>query len=399
MKIVKKKITDLKPAKYNPRRISEAAKRGLSASMQRFGCVDPIIWNRHTDTVVGGHQRLEILVSQGIEQIECVEVDLDPQEEKALNVALNSEKLQGEWDLPALQEVLGELHGFEGLLFEELLPLSEEIFKDRNEVEEVVEESQLAVSCRGEVWVCGRHRVMCGDSTSAEDTAKLLRGIKPVLMVTDPPYGVDYDPAWRDRADLVVGKRSKGKVVNDDIVDWSSVWALWDAPVLYSWCAGLFVARVGGFLEKCSYKLISLIVWVKQHFVISRGDYHWKHEACWYAVKNGHKHNWQGARDQTTVWEISNNNCMGGQGEEKFGHGTQKPIECMLRPILNNSARGEVVCDPFLGVGTTLIAAERSGRICFGMEISPRYVDMSIRRWEKETGKKAGKESDKKESE
>lgn len=150
MKIVKKKITDLKPAKYNPRRISEAAKRGLSASMQRFGCVDPIIWNRHTDTVVGGHQRLEILVSQGIEQIECVEVDLDPQEEKALNVALNSEKLQGEWDLPKLEEVFAEIEveEFRELLFEELPHLRTEFQEDREiEKDELISESCTCPLC------------------------------------------------------------------------------------------------------------------------------------------------------------------------------------------------------------------------------------------------------------
>jgi DNA modification methylase len=143
-------------------------------------------------------------------------------------------------------------------------------------------------------------------------------------------------------------------------------------------------------LENCGFDLVNLIIWHKQHFVISRGDYHYQHEPLWYAVKKGKQHNWQGKRDQSTVWEIANNNSFGNSNkEETFGHGTQKPIECMLRPILNNSAQGESVYDPFGGSGTTLIACERSKRNCYMMELSPIYVDVIIKRWEKETNKKA----------
>lgn len=232
----------------------------------------------------------------------------------------------------------------------------------------------------GDLIQLGEHRLLCGDSANQENILRLLEGVTPTLMVTDPPYGVEYDPEWREGNDLGVGERSTGKVANDDRADWTEVWKLWPTTVIYCWHASLFTSIVQSSLQAVGYKMITQIIWAKQHFALSRGDYHWQHEPCWYAARG--PHNWQGARDQASVWEIKNNNSFGNsEKEETFGHGTQKPIECMARPIRNNSKEGDVICDPFLGSGTTLIACEILGRKCLGMEIMPIYCEQIIQRY------------------
>ena len=232
---------------------------------------------------------------------------------------------------------------------------------------------------------------MCGDSTSPKCVAELLSGDVPHLMVTDPPYGVNYDPGWRDDygpsasfADKLppnsFGTRARGKVVNDDRVDWADAFRQFPGDVAYVWHAGVFASHVADSLKTVGFDIRSQIIWVKQHFVFSRGDYHWQHEPCWYAVRKGKTGHYCGDRKQTTVLDIANNNPMGGEKEEQTGHGTQKPVECMRRPIQNNSTPGESVYDPFLGSGTTMVAAEQTGRICYGMELEPKYVAIILQR-------------------
>jgi DNA modification methylase len=220
-------------------------------------------------------------------------------------------------------------------------------------------------------------------------------------MVTDPPYGVNYDPAWRDEADKkgVLGNkyptRSLGTVANDDRADWSEAWELFPGDVAYVYHAGLFSGVVGESLIKTGFDLISQIIWVKPHFALSRGDYHWKHEPVWYAVRKGRPHNWQGSRKEHTVWEIAGMNAMGSshdEADEATGHGTQKPVKCMAMPVINNTAKGQGVYDPFCGSGSTLIACEQLNRPSFMMELEPKYCQITINRWEKLTGKKAVKE-------
>jgi DNA modification methylase len=210
-------------------------------------------------------------------------------------------------------------------------------------------------------------------------------------MVTDPPYGVEYNPEWRNDR-LGEGGRATGKVKNDDLVDWTDAYNLFPGNVVYIWHASLFTHIVGQNVIDCDFDIISQIIWVKNNFALSRGDYHWQHEPCIYAVKKGAKHNWQGARDQSTTWEISSQKKAETENE-KLGHGTQKPVECMARPIKNNSKPNEYIYDPFCGSGTTLIACEKLGRICLTQEFDPKYVDMTIKRWQKFTGLKAVLES------
>jgi len=240
------------------------------------------------------------------------------------------------------------------------------------------------------VWILGDHRIGCGDSTSAADVELVLAGSQPHLMVTDPPYGVGYDPSWRARHGRGAGKLALGKVLNDDRADWRQAYALFPGDVAYVWYAAMHGEIVATGLAACGLLLRAQIVWAKQHFALSRGDYHWKHECCWYAVREGTSSNWQGDRTQTTLWECSNNNPFGNrQREHSWGHGTQKPVECMRRPVVNNSRPGEAVYDPFLGSGTSVIAAEMTGRVCYGLELNPAYVDVIVRRWQAFTGRTA----------
>lgn len=227
-----------------------------------------------------------------------------------------------------------------------------------------------------------RHRLHCADSTDKKAIERLMEGLPaPVVMVTDPPYGVEYDPNWR--TDARKGKiKATGKVMNDDIADWTEVWQLSPCPVAYVWHAGKYTHIVAESMEKAEYELVSQIIWNKNTGAISRGDYHWKHEPCWYGVRKGQRHNWQGARDQWTVWDIQTLSSKSvSDAEGQSGHGTQKPLECMRRPMVNNAAKGDAVFDPFLGSGSSLIAAEQTGRQCLGQELDPAYADVIVRRF------------------
>jgi DNA modification methylase len=247
----------------------------------------------------------------------------------------------------------------------------------------------------GDLWLCGGHRVLCGDATEATAVERLLGADVPLLMVTDPPYGVNYDPLWREEAGLGA-QRQTGRVENDDRVDWSEAFALFPGDVAYVWHAGLYAGEVASSLQRCEFGIRSQIIWWKQHFALSRGHYHWQHEPCWYAVRAGKPASWCGDRKQATVWEVSNLNAFGGEKatDTITGHGTQKPVELMRRPLLNHTERGGLVYDPFLGSGSTLIAAEDTGRVCYGLELSPAYVDVIVQRWQKLAGHKAVLEED-----
>ncbi|MEP6830077.1 MAG: site-specific DNA-methyltransferase, partial [Rhizomicrobium sp.] len=248
------------------------------------------------------------------------------------------------------------------------------------------------VACVGDLWLMGRHRVLCGSATEASDVKVLLSGDRPSLMATDPPYGVVYDPSWRNAAGVSASART-GKVQNDDRSDWREAWALFPGDVAYVWHAGKFAAEVQQSLQAAGFEMRAQIIWRKSHFAIGRGHYHWQHEPCWYAVRKGGKPTWTGDRRQSTVWDIDGVKTAKGPSVETADdatvHGTQKPVECMRRPIENNSKPGDIVYDPFLGSGTTVIAAEQCDRICYGLEIDPTYVDVIVRRWQNFTGETA----------
>jgi len=224
----------------------------------------------------------------------------------------------------------------------------------------------------GDLWILGPHRLVCGDATDAATVARCLGDHRPNLMVTDPPYGVGYDASWR--AKLGKAGRAISPVLNDDRCDWREAWALFPGDIAYVWHGALDGLTVADGLSAAGFLLRSQIVWDKGRLIISRGHYHWRHETCWYAVRKGRTAHWMGDRRQTTVWPVPHR-------RSQSGHSTEKPVEVMRRPILNHTAPGEAVYDPFVGSGTTIQAAEETGRICLAVELSPAHCDMAIRRW------------------
>jgi DNA modification methylase len=296
------------------------------------------------------------------------------------------------WDRKLLASELQELAGgFDlsliGFSEEELAAFSARANEGLTDPDQVPELPERPVSKPGDVWLLGRHRLLCGDCTDAAVVEACLDGVAPHLMTTDPPYGVAYDPAWRARAGVNRNKRKLGKVDNDDRADWRAAWDLFPGDVAYVWHAGRFANVVAASLEACGFTLRAQIIWGKDRFALGRGDYHWQHEPCWYAVRDGGKGHWSGGRSQSTLWTIPARDDSG------HGHGTQKPAECMRRPIENNSSPGQAVYDPFLGSGTTIIAAEMTGRICHAIEIDPAYVDVAVKRWQDFAGETATLES------
>jgi hypothetical protein len=231
----------------------------------------------------------------------------------------------------------------------------------------------------GDCFELGAHRVFCGDATDREVVRRLLGTDHPRLMATDPPYGVDYDPAWRARA------------------LWTAALRHFPGDVAYVWHAGLHAGTVATTLEQLDFQIRVQIIWVKQHFALSRGDYHWQHEPCWYAVRRGRPSTWSGDRGQSTVWQVANLNPIGAAATPEnavTGHATQKPVELFERPIRNHTRPGDAIFEPFAGSGTALIAAERTQRRCLALELDPRYVQAIIDRWQMLTGRRAVKVGD-----
>ncbi|MCE5283289.1 MAG: site-specific DNA-methyltransferase, partial [Deltaproteobacteria bacterium] len=231
-----------------------------------------------------------------------------------------------------------------------------------------------AISKTGDLWEVGPHRIVCGDSTDAGFASSATEGTAPDIMVTDPPYGVEYEPEWRARAGINKNRRKMGKVANDDRADWYEAWALFKGDVAYVYHAGIRSSEVFHSLTRAGFVVRSQIVWAKDRMALSRGDYHWQHEPAWYAVRKGRPSRRNSDRTQTTLWSIPSREDAG------LGHGTQKPVECMARPIRNHGRVGDRVYDPFLGSGTTAVAAHRLDRVFCGIELNPIYVDVSVLR-------------------
>jgi len=379
------KISDLKFAEYNPRKLSEKQHEDIQKSLTEFGFVDPIIVNKNKDrenVIIGGHQRVKVWGAMGESEVPVIYLDLILDKERELNIRLN--KNTGEWDWEILQAEF-EIPELLDWGFEEVDFKLDDSEGGESEGEDDIPDPlalKSSETVRGDLYELGEHRLFCGDSTVSTDVDKLMGSDNPLLMVTDPPYGVEYDPEWREEFGIVFDKRSNGKVKNDDKVDWSEAYSLFKGNVAYVWHAGRLTYTIAQNLIDCGFEIISQIIWVKQHFAMSRGDYHWQHEPCWYAVKKGEKHNWQGRRDQATTWQIKNNNSFGNSDkEETYGHGTQKPLKCMEIPILNNTERGDTVYDPFAGSGTTLIACQKHKRVCRTIELDERYCDAIVLRY------------------
>ncbi len=397
MKIEHWPITRLKAYTRNLRKNDHAVER-MVESIHTFGFKIPILALSNGE-VIDGNLRLKGAQKAGMEEVPVVLCDeWSDAQVKAFRLLVNRSATWADFDAELVALELEELKAVDfdlSLTGFDPQEIDEYLFGDLagGKDEEAPAVSEQAVTRLGDLWILGTHRVLCGDATSTEGVDRLFGSAAPALMVTDPPYGVEYDPGWRERAGL--GKpRQSGAVANDDRVDWTAAYRLFPGAVAYVWHAGVHGSEVAAGLEGAGFRIRAQIVWAKQHFALGRGDYHWQHEPCWYAVREGKSSGWSGDRTQSTLWQIANLNPFGGSSEETTGHGTQKPLELMRRPMLNNSVRGAIVYDPFLGSGTTLIAAETTERSCYGLDIDPHYVDVVVRRWQQSTGKSAVLESD-----
>ena len=381
-------IGRLVPSARNVRTHSDAQVAEIAGSIRAFGFTNPILVGEEGD-VIAGHGRLAAARQLGLSEVPVIRLEgLSEVQRRQLVLADNRIALNAGWDSDMLHLELKDLSalgadlsmlGFTSKeLNEALTPPDPTGLTDEDDIPEVPADP---VGKHGDIWCLGAHRLACGDSTNPETVKSLLGDLVPLLMVTDPPYGVSYDPTWRHQAGVNRSKRT-GKVHNDERADWGAAWALFPGAIAYVWHGALHAPTVAESLTREGFTIRAQVIWAKERLVIGRGDYHWQHEPCWYAVRS--KGHWTGDRKQTTLWTIPS----GGQDADT-PHGTQKPVECMRRPILNNSSPGEAVYDPFLGSGTTLIAAQTTGRVCLGLEIDPAYIDVAVRRWQAFTGAKA----------
>lgn len=380
-------IKNLSLLENNPRRISKEQMQKLVESLKNdpdFLLKRPVLVNKIDDKlqVYAGNQRIRAAKKLKWKTIACI-VDKDVPKNVMKSRIIKDNQTFGEFDFDILANEWNPEDLVEWGFTEDELSFDVKVLEGDEEGEGVLEpkKDEEATTKPGDIYELNEHRIICGDSTMPDTVEKLLDGNEPIIMVTDPPYGVEYDPEWRDLAGK--GKRAKGKVQNDDKISWGVTWSLFPGSVTYVWHAGKYCSEVQKSLEDADFEIISQVIWVKQHFALSRGDYHWQHEPCWYAVRKEQPHNWQGSRKESTVWEISNLNCFGKSQDEddRTAHSTQKPIECMAKPIRNNTAEGDGVYDPFIGSGTTLIACEKLNRICYGIELSPAYCDIIVERW------------------
>jgi DNA modification methylase len=397
-------IGSIAPYPNNPRR-NESAVAKVAGALKEFGWRQPIVVDRKRVIIVG-HTRWEAAKSLGMKEIPVhVAKDLTPAQARAYRIADNRTGEEAEWDLDKLAAELAGLQvdGFNldltGFDPGELAASLARSIGSESEADEVPEPRAAIGVEPGDVWLLGSHRLVCGDATKAAVVELAMGKARPHLMVTDPPYGVAYDASWRPKAErfhkksgkrFSTGNHALGKVENDDRKDWREAWALFPGDVAYVWHAGVYAPDVANGLLASGFIIRSQIIWTKNNFAIGRGDYHWQHEPCWYAVREGRTGHWSGDRKQATVWEIPMMHATQGETDDgRTNHSTQKPVECMRRPIENNSKGGDHIYDPFCGSGTTIIAGEMTGRIVHAIELDPVYVDMAVRRWEVFTGRKA----------
>lgn len=386
MEIKELPLKELKPAAYNPRKKLKKGDKEyekIKQSLLKFGYVDPIIVNEDL-TVIGGHQRLTVLKDLDYETAKCVIVDLPKEDEKALNIALN--KITGQWDEALLADLLLDLQesdfnldltGFEPPEIDDILSNvhDKELSEDEFDVEE--ELKKPTVSRRGDIWQLGKHRVICGDSTKAETYKQLLDDRKANLVVTDPPYNVDVE-------------ETAGKILNDNMSDGDFYQFLLsmftqvenhmeDDASIYVFHADTEGLNFRKAFKDAGFYLSGCCIWKKNSLVLGRSPYQWQHEPCLYGWKKKGKHQWFSDRKQTTIWEYD-------RPKSSKDHPTMKPIQLMAYPIQNSSMRGTIVLDPFLGSGSTLIAADQTGRVCYGIELDEKFVDVIVKRYIEVTG-------------
>ncbi len=407
MNIQKISLNKINPATYNPRRDlkpDDPEFKQLLRSIDEFGCVQLLIWNKRTSNLVSGHQRLKILQAKGIKEAYVSIVDLPPEKEKALNIALN--KISGDWDQDKLNMLLDELleipdfdvelTGFELPDIENMLA---DILKDSDSennfnIDKELNRKGPAITKSGEIIKLGMHgeqRLLCGDVTKPQDVKKLMKKFKAQLCNTDPPYGVNYDRRNRptskhQKKKINTNEARSMKIKNDDLTP--KRYATWFRKVrnvldevldkgaaFYIWNSHKNFGLMHNLLTENNFKISSVITWAKEHFCPNFSDYSEQVEYCLYGWKAGARHRWYGPNNETTLWQVRRDRT------NLYRHPTQKALELAERAIRNSSKKSDIVFDPFLGSGTTLIAAAMLGRRCFGIEIEPRFCDCIVRRY------------------
>lgn len=387
MIIEKIKVEQLIPADYNPRKDlqpGDSEYEKIKRSLEEFGYVDPVIWNKTTGRVVGGHQRLKVLASMGRTEVECVVVELDEEKEKALNVALN--KISGDWDKEKLAVLMTDLDAADfdvsltGIDAAEIDDLFKDTLRDGVEDDDFDVDEELQnppITMQGDIWLLGRHRLVCGDSTKKETFVKLMEDKKANLVVTDPPYNVDYEG-------------SAGKIKNDNMANDTFYQFLLDAftntedalaqdgsiYVFHADTEGLNFRRA---FEEAGFYLSGTCIWKKQSLVLGRSPYQWKHEPILFGWKKKGRHRWYSDRKQSTIWEFD-------KPKRNADHPTMKPIALIAYPIMNSSLTNSIVLDPFGGSGSTLIASEQTDRICYMIELDEKFCDVIAKRYIEQVG-------------
>lgn len=389
MLIEKKNTADLLPADYNPRKDlkpGDAEYDKLKRSIEQFGYVEPVIWNKTTGRVVGGHQRLKVLMDMGMTEVDCVVVEMDEDKEKALNIALN--KISGDWDKDKLALLIADLQGadfdvsltgFEPAELDDLLNIGADAKDDNFDVDAELEKPTFSKA--GDIWTLGRHRLICGDSTKTETYDLLMGSTKANLVITDPPYNVNYEG-------------SAGKIKNDNMADdafYNFLLAAYtqmrsamaDDASIYVFHADTEGLNFRRAFADAGFYLSGCCIWKKQSLVLGRSPYQWQHEPCLYGWKKNGKHQWYTGRKETTIWEFD-------KPKKNGDHPTMKPIPLLAYPIKNSTMSNSVVLDPFGGSGSTLIACEQTDRICYTVELDEKFCDVIVKRYIEQVGSSDG---------
>lgn len=387
MLIEKMKTENLLPADYNPRKDlkpGDAEYEKLKRSIEQFGYVEPVIWNRTTGRVVGGHQRLKVLIDMGINEVDCVVVEMDENKEKALNVALN--KISGEWDKDKLALLISDLQAEDfdvsltGFDAAEIDGLFKDTLQDKIKDDDFDVDAELqnpTITKPGDVWQLGRHRLVCGDSTKPETYDILLGDEKVNLVITDPPYNVNYEG-------------SAGKIKNDNMEDDKFYNFLFDAfsntekymaddASIYVFHADTEGLNFRKAFKDAGFYLSGTCIWKKQSLVLGRSPYQWQHEPILFGWKKKGKHQWYTGRKESTIWEFD-------KPKKNGDHPTMKPIPLLAYPIMNSSMSNCLVLDPFGGSGSTLIACEQTDRIARTIELDEKFCDVIIKRYIEQVG-------------
>lgn len=374
-------VQDLKPAAYNPRKKlkpGDSEYEKIKKSIEEFGFADALVVNKDM-TIIGGHQRLTVAMELGYTEVPCTVVDIDKTREKALNIALN--KITGAWDEALLAELLKDIEasglspmmtGFEPPEMEQLFNkvASREVSEDEFDVES--ELKKPTISKLGDLWHLGRHRVICGDSTGEETYKVLMEGVNANVIVTDPPYNVDVE-------------ETAGKIMNDNMADqdfYKFLLAAYtrmhenlaDDGSIYVFHADTEGLNFRKAFKDAGFYLSGCCIWKKNALVLGRSPYQWQHEPCLFGWKANGKHEWYSDRKQTTIWEYD-------RPKASKDHPTMKPVQLMAYPIRNSSMTNGIVLDPFLGSGSTLVACEETDRVCRGVELDPKFVDVIVKRY------------------